>query len=144
MTTQNETPMSNFNEADLQRLVEFAQLVTSAQDAMNDDIVNRLASTLSEGINMLDRLTRNQGLLHLLREMDRPENQAFLICLSNAFTEASRELASSPPTGGGIGGLLKLVSDPGTQEGLRLLALVASRMSGGLRDLHRRGVGSYV
>ncbi len=144
MTTQNETPMSNFNEADLQRLVEFAQLVTSAQDAMNDDIVNRLASTLSEGINMLDRVTRNQGLLHLLREMDRPENQAFLVCLSNAFTEASRELASSPPTGGGIGGLLKLVSDPGTQEGLRLLALVASRMSSGLRDLHRRGVSSYV
>lgn len=144
MTTQNESPVSNFNESDLQRLVEFAQLVTSAQDAMNDDIVNRLASTLSEGINMLDRLTRNQGLLHLLREMDRPENQAFLICMSNAFTEASRELATAPPTSGGIGGLLKLVSDPGTQEGLRLLAMVAARMSNGLRDLHRRGVGSYV
>jgi uncharacterized protein YjgD (DUF1641 family) len=109
---------------------------------MNDDIVNRLASTMSEGINMLDRLTRNQGLLHLLREMDRPENQCFLICMSNAFTEASRELATTPPTGGGIGGLLKLISDPGTQEGLRLLALVASRMSNGLRDLHRRGLGS--
>ena len=86
MTTQNETPMPSINESDLQRLVEFAQLVTSAQDAMNDDIVNRLASTMSEGMNMLDRLTRNQGLLHLLREMDRPENQCFLICLSNAFT----------------------------------------------------------
>ncbi len=141
MTTQNETPMPSINESDLQRLVEFAQLVTSAQDAMNDDIVNRLASTMSEGINMLDRLTRNQGLLHLLREMDRPENQCFLICMSNAFTEASREWPP-PPTGGGIGGLLKLISDPGTQEGLRLLALVASRMSNGLRDLHRRGVGS--
>lgn len=143
MTTQNETPMSNFNENDLQRLVEFAQLVTSAQDAMNDDIVNRLASTLSEGINMLDRLTRNQGLLHLLREMDRPENQAFLICMSNAFTEASRELATMPPTGGGISGLIKLVSDPGTQEGLRLLSMVAARMNVGLRELHRKGLSAY-
>ena len=62
MTTQNENSLPNFSEGDLQRLVEFAQLVTSAQDAMNDDIVNRLASTASEGMNMLDRLTRNQGL----------------------------------------------------------------------------------
>ena len=144
MTTQNETSMPNFSEGDLQRLVEFAQLVTSAQDAMNDDIVNRLTSTLSEGMNMLDRLTRNQGLLHMLREMDRPENQCFLICMSNAFTEASRELATTPPTGGGLSGLLKLAMDPGTQEGLRLLALVASRMSKGLRELHRKGVGSCM
>ncbi len=142
MTTQNETAVPNFSDGDLQRLVEFAQLVTSAQDAMNDDIVNRLASTLSEGMNMLDRVTRNQGLLHMLREMDRPENQCFLVCMSNAFTEASRDLATTPPTGGGIGGLLKLAMDPGTQEGLRLLALVASRMSKGLRELHRKGVGS--
>jgi len=142
MTTQNDTPLSGFNEGDLQRLVEFAQLVTSAQDAMNDDIVNRLASTFSEGITMLDRLTRNEGLIHLLREMDRPENQAFLVCLSNAFTEASRELATAPPKGGGIGGLLKLLSDPGVQEGVRLLAIVASGMSKGLRDLHRKGLGS--
>ena len=144
MTTQNETPTPNFSEGDLQRLVEFAQLVTSAQDAMNDDIVNRLASTMSEGMNMLDRLTRNQGLLHMLREMDRPENQCFLICLSNAMTEASRDLATTPPTGGGIGGLIKLMSDPGVQEGLRLMAVVASRMSAGLRELHRRGVGSCL
>ena len=139
MTTQNDTPLNSINENDLQRLVEFAQLVTSAQDAMSDDIVNRLASALSEGITLLDRLTRNEGLIHLLREMDRPENQAFLICMSNAFTNASRELAMTPPTGGGIGGLLKLVSDPGTQEGLRLLSMVAAGMSKGLRALHRRG-----
>ena len=142
MSTQNETSLSGFNEGDLQRLVEFAQLVTSAQDAMNDDIVNRLASTFSEGINMLDRLTRNEGLLHLLREMDRPENQAFLFCLSNAFTEVSRDLATTPPKGGGIGCLLKLLSDPGVQEGMRLFAMVASRMSDGLRELHRKGLGS--
>lgn len=140
MTNQNENPLGSTSESDLQRLVEFAQLVTSAQDAMSDDIVNRLASAVSEGITLLDRLTRNEGLIHLLRELDRPENQAFLICMSNAFTQASRELATTPPTGGGIGGLFKLVSDPGTQEGLRLLSMVAARMSNSLRDLHRRGV----
>lgn len=141
MTTQTQPPSAApFNDADLQRLVEFAQLVTSAQDAMSDDLVNRLASTMSEGISMLDRLTRNDGLTHLLREIDRPENQRFLICMSDAFTHASRELATAPPLGGGLGGLLKLVSDPGVQEGLRLMALIGSRMSNSLREVHRRGM----
>ena len=75
-----------------------------------------------------------------LREIDRPENQRFIICMSNAFTQASRELATAPPLGGGLGGLLKLISDPGVQEGLRLLAFVGSRMSASLREVHRRGL----
>lgn len=141
MTTQNAmADTATPNEKDLQRLVEFAQLVTSAQDALTDDMVSRLASTFSEGITLLDMLTRNEGFVHLLRELDRPENQRFLICLSNAFTQASRELAAAPPATGGISGLLRLMSDPGTQEGLRLLSLIGAHMSEGLRDLHRRGI----
>jgi uncharacterized protein YjgD (DUF1641 family) len=139
MNMPNEPAPVVMSEADLQRLVEVAHLVTSAQDAMSDEIVHRLASALSEGITLLDRLTRNEGMIHMLREMDRLENQRFLICLSNAFTAASRDLATLPPARGGLMELLKLVSDPGVQEGLRLLAIVASKMSQGLRDIHRRG-----
>lgn len=138
MTTTNDTP-ATMGDADLQRLAEFAQLVTSAQDALSDDMVNRIASTFSEGITMLDRLTRNEGLTHLLRELDRSENQQFLIALSNAFTQASRELASSPPAAGGLTGLLRLMSDPGVQEGMRLMAIVGAHMSNSLREFHRRG-----
>ena len=62
MSTQTETPNPiPVNESDLQRLTEFAHLVTSAQDALTDDMVTRLASAFSEGINLLDRLTRNEG-----------------------------------------------------------------------------------
>lgn len=139
MTSPTPSTPPSMSEADLQRLVEFAHLVTSAQDAMSDEIVHRLASALSEGITLLDRLTRNEGMIHMLREMDRPENQRFLVCVSDAFSAASRELATMPPASGGLAGLLRLVSDPGTQEGLRLLAMVASKMSQGLRDIHRRG-----
>lgn len=139
MNMPNEPAPVVMSEADLQRLVEVAHLVTSAQDAMSDEIVHRLASALSEGITLLDRLTRNEGMIHMLREMDRLENQRFLICLSNAFTAASRDLATLPPARGGLMELLKLVSDPGVQEGLRLLAIVSSKMSQGLRDIHRRG-----
>jgi uncharacterized protein YjgD (DUF1641 family) len=141
MSTQTETPNPlPANDGDLQRLTEFAHLVTSAQDALTDDMVNRLASAFSEGINLLDRLTRNEGFTHLLREMDRPVNQRFLVCLSNAFTHASRELATAPPASGGIGGLVKLLSDPGVQEGLRLVSVIAARMAQSLRDIHRQGL----
>ena len=139
MTSTNDTP-ANMGDADLQRLAEFAQLVTSAQDALSDDMVNRIASTFSEGITMLDRLTRNEGFTHLLRELDRVENQQFLIALSNALTQASRELASSPPAAGGLTGLLRLMSDPGVQEGMRLMAILGAHMSNSLREVHRRGL----
>ncbi len=136
----DKATLPSIDAADLQRLAEFAQLVTSAQDALNDDMVARLSSAVSEGITLLDRLTRNDGFTHLLRELDRVENQRFLMCMSNAFTEASRELSTSPPSQGGIGGLLKLLGDPGLQDGLRLVAIIGARLSDGLRKLHRQGV----
>ncbi|MBK5938766.1 hypothetical protein CCR96_05770 [Halochromatium roseum] len=124
---------------DLHQLAELATLVNAARDAISDDIVSRAAAAFSEGITLLDRLTRNEGLVHLLGEMDHPENQEFLICLSNAFTQASKDLATVAPAPGGIRGLLRLVSDPGVQEGLRLVSLIASHLSEGMRDMHRRG-----
>jgi uncharacterized protein YjgD (DUF1641 family) len=138
MTTDTQTPPAA-NADDLQQLAELSTLIAAARDALSDDIVSRLASAFSEGITLLDRLTRNEGLVHLLQELDRPENQRFLICLSNAFTEASKDLATAPPLNGGIAGLLRLVNDPGTQEGLRLVSMIGARLSDSMRDMHRRG-----
>ncbi|HPE79409.1 MAG: hypothetical protein R3E46_07645 [Sedimenticolaceae bacterium] len=140
MTTETQTPPSVAGEAaDLTPLAELSTLIAAARDAMSDDIVTRLASAFSEGITLLDRLTRNEGLVHLLQELDRPENQRFLIGLSNAFTQASRDLATAPPADGGIVGMLKLAREPGTQEGLRLLSLIGARLSDNMREMHRRG-----
>ena len=138
MTTDTQTPIAA-NADDLHQLAELSTLIAAARDALSDDIVSRLASAFSEGITLLDRLTRNEGLVHLLQELDRPENQRFLICLSNAFTEASKDLATAPPLNGGIAGLLRLVNDPGTQEGLRLVSMIGARLSDSMRDMHRRG-----
>jgi hypothetical protein len=60
--------------------------------------------------------------------------------VSNAFTHASRELATAPPASGGIGGLIRLLSDPGVQEGLRLVSVIAARMAKSLRDIHGKGL----
>ena len=52
MTNPTETPAAaaTISEGDMQRLAEFAHLVTSAQDAMSDEIVNRLVlAMVNEG-----------------------------------------------------------------------------------------------
>lgn len=140
MTAQAETPPAGTASAgDLEQLTELATLVTSARDAMSDEIVTRLASAVSEGIALLDRLTRNEGLMRLLQALDRPENQDLLIGLSNAITATSRDLANTSSTAkGGIGGILQLAREPATQEGLRLLSLFSQHLKESIHELHQR------
>lgn len=124
---------------DIEQLTELATLVASARDAMSDEIVTRLSRVFSEGISLLDRLTRNEGLMKLLEVLDRPESQHLLIGLSNAIAKMSREIAMAPPAQGGVGELVKIMREPGTQEGLRSISLLGKYWSESLRDLHRRG-----
>ncbi|MCG6872464.1 MAG: hypothetical protein LJE84_09255 [Gammaproteobacteria bacterium] len=124
---------------DIEQLSELATLVASARDAMSDEIVTRVSSALSEGITLLDRLTRNEGLMRLLQVLDRPESQYLLCSLSDAINQMSRELATAPPAKGGLMGLLKLATQPGTQEGLRAVSMLGEFWNESLRDMHRRG-----
>jgi uncharacterized protein YjgD (DUF1641 family) len=141
--TENKLAATIPDELDLARnleqLSELATLVTSARDAMSDEIVTRLSRVFSDGISLLDRLTRNEGLMRLLEVLDRPESQHLLIGLSKALGQMSRDIATAPPARGGIGELLRLVRQPGTQEGLRSLSLLGKYWSESMRDLHRRG-----
>lgn len=139
MTTQTETPPDVMASEDLQRLVEVAQLITAARDAMSDEIVSRLAGAFSEGMTLLDRLTRNEGLMRLLQLLDRQESQNFLIALSDAIHESSQEISAAPPAAGGLGCAMRVARDPGTLEGLRLLSLIGKHLSHSLREQHHRG-----
>jgi len=142
-TTSEKEVASMPNDAilarDIEQLSELATLVASARDAMSDEIVTRLSRVFSEGISLLDRLTRNEGLMKLLEVLDRPESQHLLIGLSNAIGKMSREMAMAPPAHGGVGELLKIMREPGTQEGLRAISLLGKHWRESLRDLHRRG-----
>lgn len=113
--------------------------MASAKDAMSDDIVTRLARTVSEGMTLLDRLTRNEGVMRLLQVLDRPESQYLLVSLADALAKMSRELATAPPAKGGIMGLVQLARTPGAQEGVRALSLLGQYWNDSLRELHRRG-----
>lgn len=139
MTTETGISPEITNAEDLQRLVEFAQLVTSAQDAMSDDIVTRLAGALSEGLNLLDRLTRNEGLMRLLQVLDRAESQNLLMALSDAIHPATQDIAASAPATGGLGCMMRMAKDPGVQEGMRFLAAFSTHLSRSLREQHHQG-----
>jgi hypothetical protein len=124
---------------DIEQLSELATLVASARDAMSDEIVTRLSSAVSEGITLLDRLTRNKGLMRLLQVLDRPESQYLLMSMADAIGKMSRDLATCPPARGGLVGLLLIAREPGVQEGLRALSLLGRYWNQSLRELHRRG-----
>lgn len=139
MTTPTETPLNAVATEYLQRLVEFAQLVTAGRDAMSDEIVTRLAGAMSEGLTLLDRLTRNEGLMHLLKVLDRQETQYLLVALSDAIHAASQEIPAAPPATGGLACMMRVARDPGTQEGLRLLSVFGKHLSHSMREQHRHG-----
>jgi uncharacterized protein YjgD (DUF1641 family) len=139
MNTQTEKPFESMSTEDLQRLVEVAQLVTAARDAMSDEIVTRMAGALSEGLTLLDRLTRNEGLMHLLKVLDRQDTQYLLIALSDAVHAASQEIPAAPPAVGGLGCMMRVVRDPGVLEGIRLMSVIGKHMSHSLREQHRQG-----
>ncbi len=137
----NETPQvpPALDAAAVDGLVEMLNFAASAKDAMSDEIVTRLARTMSEGMTLLDRLTRNEGVMRMLQVLDRPETQYLLISLADALAKMSRELATAPPAKGGILGLVQLARTPGTQEGVRALSLLGQYWNDSLRELHHRG-----
>ncbi|MCU7934093.1 MAG: hypothetical protein KZQ99_04335 [Candidatus Thiodiazotropha sp. (ex Dulcina madagascariensis)] len=147
MTTQKEKTVAEAVaereelSQDLEQLSELATLVLSARDALSDDIVTRLSSAFSEGITLLDRLTRNEGLMRLLQVLDRPETQHLLLGLCKALSQMSRDIATAPPAKGGVAGIVKLALEPGTQEGVRSLSLLGRYWSDSMRELHRHGGG---
>ncbi|MFO8024832.1 hypothetical protein [Thiohalophilus sp.] len=139
MTTETETRVEDISSEELQGLVEIANLIGAARDAMSDEIITRIAGTMSEGLNLLDRLTRNEGLMRLLQVLDRPDSQNLLIALSEAINATSQDIAAAPPAKGGLGCMMRVARDPGTQEGIRMLAMIGKYMSQSLRDQHHQG-----
>ncbi|MBM4181338.1 MAG: hypothetical protein FJ209_07305 [Betaproteobacteria bacterium] len=124
---------------DLQRLVEVAQLITSARDAMSDDIVNRLSWALSEGLILLDRVTRNEGLMRLMQVLEKRESQFLLAAYAEAIDAAGKEIPTLPPAVGGLGCILRVMRDPGVLEGVRLFSLFGKHLSHSMREQHRKG-----
>lgn len=100
---------------DLDRLADLARLVGSAQDALSDDIVARLAMMVSDSLELLEKANRcGLGrLLELLQQQNLAHN--FLACLDKAAAEAQ----AAGPSRGGIAGLWDIFKQPEAQDALR-------------------------
>ena len=129
--TSPEKPVSEGQPQDLAKLIELAAAISAAQDAMTDDIVTRLASAMGEGMILMDRLTRNQGLMALLQALNQPAVQDSLECLADALRSGSVMDAVNvkTPKTGGYGGLLRMAKDPDVQDAVYLLARLLKGMN---------------
>lgn len=132
------------NNGDLQRLVNLARVYSSAEDAMTEEMVGRMAETIGGGLSLLDRMNRGGGervvaMLERLENtgalekavstipllLDRLEMMHRLLgCIEAAATES--ELA--PKSGGGVGGLWSSVKEGESQDTLRFLLLLGKKL----------------
>lgn len=114
---------------DLDRIVNLARLVGSAEDALTDDMVGRLARVLSEGLFLVDRLTRSQGFMRMISILERDDIQQTLTDFLEAVSKARADLKSAPAARGGIGAAVKTVSAPDTQAALQLMANISRNLT---------------
>ena len=132
------------NDGDLDRLVQLARLYGSAQDAMTDEMVGRLAETMGAGISLLDRFSRGGAdrLLQMLEHLDGSgaleraartlpvltDRLEMLERMLHCFEAATHAADKEPPMSGGIGGMWSLMKDPENQRSLRFLMLLGRQM----------------
>lgn len=131
-------------DGDLERIAHLARLIGSAEDALTDDMVGRLAATVGEGMSMADRLTRG-GFARLVGVVEHLEASGALERLADAVPRlvthadnverilgcldaAVQEAKSAPPPAGGIGGLWSLMRDPESQATLRFMLALGGRL----------------
>jgi uncharacterized protein YjgD (DUF1641 family) len=136
------------NSGDLDRLARLARLYSSAEDALTDDMVNRLAETAAEGLSLLDRLNRG-GAGRMVELLARLESSGSLKRLADtlprllqrldtldsmlhALESATATAAAEPKSAGGVGGLWSLLREPDNQDALRYLINIgkAARANG--------------
>lgn len=115
---------------DLERVLSLTRLVAAAEDSLSDDMVSRLACTISESLSMLDRLTRNGALERILTLLLEPTVQDVLVRFGEALAKANQEFDTVPHPKGGIGGLWKIGTDPGNQEAIQFMGLFGKHLRG--------------
>jgi uncharacterized protein YjgD (DUF1641 family) len=132
------------NNGDLDRLAKLARVYGSAEDALTDEMVGRLAETLAESMSLLDRLNRGGAgrLVELLARLEASgslqrvaetlprliDRMEMLEGMLAAFDKAAEETATAPRPAGGFGGLWSMLRDPDNQDALRYLINIGKAM----------------
>jgi len=132
------------DNGDLQRVVDIARTVAAAEDAMNDDMVGRVAQMAAEALSVIDRLNRS-GVERLIDILDRLNNSGSLDILADklpnmiqhvemvdrlagCLNQGGEDARQLPPPGGGLMAMVRLMSDPENQAALQFMLAIGKRM----------------
>ena len=124
------------DSGDLDRLVQLARVVGSAQDALNDDIIGRLADLAGRAIMLLDRVSRSGAIDKLLELAEKEPAIRFFADFVGYLERAGAEAQAPARSRGGIGGLWSLLRQSEHQDTLRFLLSLAGQV--------RAGCGTYA
>lgn len=132
------------NNGDLDRLAKLARVYGSAEDALSDEMISRVAETAAEGMSLLDRLNRGgagrlvellahleaSGDLHRIAEaiprlVDRLDTLEGML---HGFEAAGEATEKGARAAGGFGGLWSMMRDPDNQDALRFLINLGKEM----------------
>ncbi len=124
-------------DGDLERLVQLARVYGSAEDALSDEMIGRLAETVAEGLSLMDRLSRG-GVLRLVEMLEKMQASGALERIAvtlprlmerldavehvlGSLEAAVEETSRLPAPSGGLGGTWHVLRDPQAQRSLQLL-----------------------
>jgi len=132
------------DNGDLHRLVKLARLYSSAEDAVTEEMVGRLADTVGNGLSLLDRLSRGGGerivaMLERLESAGTLEKMAATLprvlerldqvhALLECVERAASASENGPRSGGGVAALFRTMRNPQTQDTLNFLLLLGHQM----------------
>jgi uncharacterized protein YjgD (DUF1641 family) len=132
------------NHGDLDRLAKLARVYSSAEDSISDEMIGRLAETVSEGMSLLDRLNRGGAarLVEMLARLEASgnlkriadtlprlvERMEMLEQLLHAFDTSCSITSKEPRSSGGLAGLWAIVREPEHQDSLRFLINLGNAM----------------
>ncbi len=130
-------------DGDLERLSQLARVYSSAQDALSDEMVGRIAETMGEGLSLLDRLNRG-GAGRLVEMLEKLESSGSLERIANTLPllldrlemvtglfsclEAAATKSHNQPATGGVAGLWRMMTDEKTVNSLRFLLNISEQM----------------
>lgn len=132
------------HNGDLERVVQLARIYGSAQDALTEEMIGRLAETAGNGMLLLDRFSRG-GAVHLIEMLEKLQHSGALERIAQILPEiaerlelvsgvlrdietAAADAAKAPPMPGGIVSVWRMMTDPESVASLRFLLEVGKQL----------------
>ncbi|MEE3500277.1 hypothetical protein [Acidiphilium acidophilum] len=116
------------DHGDLDRIVGLARLVGSAQDAMSDEMVSRMAAFAGDALCIADRLVRNRVVDRMMALLNDESMMSMLDNIGPAIDSAVQKSQTEPAPSGGLSGLWSMMKKPETQKTLQFMLNIGTAL----------------